>query len=101
MAKPRDLSQIGLKVLERDQANDDEQADDQPDSEKPSGTPTTKRKKIQVNEAVDDPHAIARIYLNKNCRHEDGLTLRFYKDEFFQWERSAYRPVPTKEINAA
>jgi putative DNA primase/helicase len=101
MAKPRDLSQIGLKVLEMDQGEDQEQYDVQRDSENPPAAATaTKTKKVKVNEAVDDPHAIARSYLNKKCRHEDGLTLRFYKDEFFQWERSAYRPVPTKEVNA-
>jgi P4 family phage/plasmid primase-like protien len=53
-----------------------------------------------VNEAVDDPHAVARLYLRKHCTHEAGLTIRFYKDEFARWERAAYRPVPTKEINA-
>ena len=61
-----------------------------------SSSATTKKKKVEVNEAVDDPHSVARVYVNKKCRHKDGLTLRFYKDEFLQWEQSAYRPAPTK-----
>jgi putative DNA primase/helicase len=65
----------------------------QPSSSGPNG-------EIEVNEAVDDPHRLARVYRNEQCTHTNGLTLRFYKDEYLRWDESAYRPVPTKEVNA-
>ena len=55
---------------------------------------------VKVNEAVDDPHSVARVFLDQDCQHPDGLKLRFYKDEFMWWGGAAYRPLPVKEVNA-
>jgi putative DNA primase/helicase len=55
----------------------------------------------QVREAADDPHRLARLYLDQHCRHADGLTLRFYREEWHRWYGSAYRTVPEKELRAA
>ncbi len=93
---------FGWRVVERDQEHE-KQEDDGQEQEQPSEPatqPAGKPQKVEVNEAVDDPHSIARIYLRKHCTHPDGLMLRFYKDEFLRWEGAAYRPVPTKEVNA-
>lgn len=66
----------------------------------PAWTPTAKAPEIEVNEAVDDPHRLARLYRDQWCQHHDGLKLRFYRDEYVRWDGSAYRPEPPKEINA-
>jgi len=49
------------------------------------------------NEADDDPHRLARIYL-KRVDHPDGLTLRFWREEWHRWDRTAYRVAPDKEV---
>ena len=53
----------------------------------------------EVNEAADDPHRLARIYLDKHCKHKGRRTLVFYRGEFHRWENSAYRPVSDQELN--
>jgi hypothetical protein len=35
-------------------------------------------------ESPDDPHRLARLYLEQHCRHSDGLTWRFWREE---WHR--------------
>jgi putative DNA primase/helicase len=55
---------------------------------------------VEVNEAVDDPHRLARLYLADRCHHPDGPTVRYYRGEYVGWDGSAYRPRPTKEVNA-
>jgi putative DNA primase/helicase len=72
----------------------------------PEWTPPVEPIEIEVNEAIDDPHRLARLYRDERCRHRDGLlhhdglTLRFYRDEYVRWDGSAYRPEPAKEVNA-
>ena len=41
-------------------------------------------KGLTPNEAADDPHRLARLYIGERCRHDDGLTLRFWREE---WHR--------------
>jgi putative DNA primase/helicase len=56
---------------------------------------------VQPNEAIDDPHRLARLYICERCEHaDDGLTLRFYRDEWNRWDGCAYRIVPEKELRA-
>jgi putative DNA primase/helicase len=55
---------------------------------------------VQPHEAPDDPHRLARLYLDSHCKHPDGLTLRVWQGEFLHWHGS-YRGVAEKEINAA
>ncbi|WP_422930876.1 DNA primase family protein [Singulisphaera sp. PoT] len=51
------------------------------------------------NEAVDDPHRLARVYRDRECSHPDGLTLRSWQGEWIRWN-GAYRPVTDKDVNA-
>jgi putative DNA primase/helicase len=53
----------------------------------------------EVSEAEDDPHRLARIYIDQHCRHKDGLILRFWQSEWLRWD-GAYRPVPDKSLRA-
>jgi putative DNA primase/helicase len=55
----------------------------------------------QVRELPDDPHRLARLFIGESCQHADGLTLRFYREEWHRWDGSAYRTVPEKELRAA
>lgn len=52
-------------------------------------------------EADDDPHRLARVILGRYYTTPDGdLALRFYRDEWHQWEAGAYVRVPTSELRA-
>jgi putative DNA primase/helicase len=53
----------------------------------------------QVNEADDDPHRIARLYL-EGYRADGVSTLVFWRDEIHRWDgsRSLYRAVPDGEV---
>jgi hypothetical protein len=51
-----------------------------------------------ANEASDDPHRLARIFRDGECVHADGLTLRYHRGEFYQWDGSAYREVDNPEL---
>jgi putative DNA primase/helicase len=72
------------------------------DAERRGHTSSTKASTagITPNEAPDDPHRLARLYIAERCTHADGLTLRFWRDEWHQWDGSAYRVVPKKELRA-
>jgi putative DNA primase/helicase len=50
-------------------------------------------------EAVDDPHRLARLALRRD-EHEDGLGLRYWREEYHRWGGSSYRTVLDKEIRA-
>jgi hypothetical protein len=52
-----------------------------------------------VNEAVDDPHRLARLYLDDHA-HPDGRTLHWWREEWHRWDSSAYRVVKDKEVKA-
>lgn len=54
----------------------------------------------EPNEAPDDPHRLARGYLDESCRHADGLTLRFHADAWKRWDGSRYVEVPDAELRA-
>jgi putative DNA primase/helicase len=63
--------------------------------------PTPPEEVLQPNEAADDPHRLARLFMNTRCQHaEEGLTLRFHREEWHRWEVSAYRSLPEKELRA-
>ena len=70
----------------------DGQADDgQADGSEPQ--------RIYPSESPDDPSRLARLFLNTHCRHPDGLTLRFWQGEFFEWD-GAYRSILAEDIRA-
>ena len=52
------------------------------------------------NEAPDDPHRLARLYLEGQCGHEDGRILHFWQDGWHRWDGTAYRVVPDDEVRA-
>jgi putative DNA primase/helicase len=55
---------------------------------------------LTPNEAADDPHRLARLYVKERCEHGDGLTLRFWRDQYHRWDGRAYRVMPDKELRA-
>jgi P4 family phage/plasmid primase-like protien len=48
--------------------------------------------------AVDDPHRLARHFLNLRYRHGRLLTLRCWHDEWWAWSSEAYRLLPESEL---
>jgi P4 family phage/plasmid primase-like protien len=56
-------------------------------------------KDTQPEEADDDPHRLAAIYLER-FKHPDCLTLRFWRDGFHRWDTRAYVAVPIAELKA-
>jgi P4 family phage/plasmid primase-like protien len=51
-------------------------------------------------EAADDPHRLARLFVKERCEHADGLTLRFWREEWHRWDGTRYRVIPDVELNA-
>jgi putative DNA primase/helicase len=60
--------------------------------------PTPPEKGLKPNEAPDDPHRLARLFIGESCQHDDGLMLRFHREEWHRWDGSAYRILPDKEL---
>ena len=52
------------------------------------------------NEAADDPHRLARLFVQEHCQHQDGLILHCWRDEWHHWTGTAYEVVPEKEVRA-
>ncbi len=62
-----------------------------------------------ANEADDDPHRLARVFLWGHVRDltrtsakvpAEFLRLRYHKEEWIEYDGAAYRPAPPKEIRA-
>ena len=59
-------------------------------------------------EAVDDPHGLARWFLHKDelplgaapAIKPETLTLRYWREDFLQYDGQCYRTVPAKEVAA-
>ncbi len=58
---------------------------------------------ILANEAVDDPHRLARHYIERHCTdHATGLrTIVFWRGEFHVWRDRRYQRMADKEIKSA
>jgi putative DNA primase/helicase len=55
----------------------------------------------EVQEALDDPHRLARKYLWGDDRIKEGKSgLRFWREEWHRWNGNCYRIVPDAEIKA-
>jgi putative DNA primase/helicase len=70
----------------------------------PQGTAADGQALPPVNEAGalerdDDPHRLARLFLQDH-RVPQGLTLRFWREEWHRWDGRAYRKVEEKELRA-
>lgn len=53
-----------------------------------------------VIEAVDDPHRLARINLDRYAMRFEGATIRNWRDEWYVWKRNRYRKIPAGELEA-
>jgi putative DNA primase/helicase len=62
--------------------------------------PTPPESELTPNEASDDPHRLARLYIGERCEHRDGLTLRYWREQWHRWDGSAFRELPDDEIRA-
>ncbi len=51
-------------------------------------------------EEDDDPHRLARLFIDERCKHADGLTLRYWREQWWRWDGSAYREHPDAELRA-
>jgi putative DNA primase/helicase len=49
-------------------------------------------------EAVNDPHRLARSFLESECSHPDGPTLRYHNGLWYFWDGSAYREEPSDSL---
>ncbi len=53
------------------------------------------------NEAPDDPHRLARLFIEQRGTSPTGdITLRFWRDEWSIWDGAAYRVTPPGELKA-
>ena len=59
---------------------------------------TPPEKPLTPLESADDPHRLARLFIAESCQHAEGLTLRFWREEWHHWDGSAYRILPDKEL---
>jgi putative DNA primase/helicase len=55
---------------------------------------------LRPNEAQDDPHRLARSFLNHKCSHDDGYTLRHWREQWHRWDGTAYRTLSEIELRA-
>jgi putative DNA primase/helicase len=62
--------------------------------------PTLPEKGLTPLEAADDPHRLARLFIRERYQHPDGLILRYWQEEWYRWDGSAYRILPEKELRA-
>ncbi len=62
--------------------------------------PKPPKKGLTPNEAADDPHRLARLFIDARCQHADGLTLCFWREQYHRWDGSAYRELPDAELRA-
>jgi putative DNA primase/helicase len=53
----------------------------------------------EINEAADDPHRLARLYVD-DYRVNGDPALVYWREEHHRWDGRAYRPVPPKEVRA-
>ncbi len=64
------------------------------------GTPIVKKNlSSKANKAMNDPHRLARIYLRRYS-HQDGCTLRYWNQEWYEWNGSHYRIRLREEIRS-
>jgi P4 family phage/plasmid primase-like protien len=52
-------------------------------------------------EAITDPHRLARCYREQRAAHPDRCTLTFFQEFFWSWNGSRWRMLSDKEMEAA
>jgi len=63
------------------------------------GSTSTAHTGDQPNESETDPHRLARIFAHQS-QHADGLTLRYWRENYYQWKGAAYKPLDQAESRA-
>lgn len=54
---------------------------------------------FEVNEAPDDPHRLARVYVEKYATSKSGLTtIRRWREEWHRWDGGQYRPQQEEDV---
>lgn len=48
-----------------------------------------------------NPARLARLYLADRHAHQDGLTLRYWRAEWYRWDGSSYQPITDKDLRAS
>jgi putative DNA primase/helicase len=99
----RDVARQGFGSMADGRAARTRQAD-RPNGEAPPPPPTPPATpgvadgERPAHEAADDPHRLARLFLQRH-RHPRGLsTLRRWRQEWHEWKAGAYRPVKDEAI---
>lgn len=64
------------------------------------GTPAIAAVPLDLIEADDDPHRLARVNLERYATRSNGRTLKYWRDEWYVWKRNAYRKITEKEFRA-
>jgi putative DNA primase/helicase len=74
-------------------------AEDEPPTNGAGPIPFQRPAALQVREAEDDPHRLARLFLRDHVADKTS-TLRWWRDEWLRWEGHCYRALPDKELRA-
>lgn len=53
-----------------------------------------------INELPDDPNRLARINLERYAAATGGRTIRYWREEWYVWRKTAYRKIPEKELRS-
>ncbi len=48
-----------------------------------------------------NPARLARLFLANQYSHQDGLTLRYWRAEWFRWDGSSYQGISDKDLKAS
>ena len=65
-----------------------------------NGHAATSEKPLLPVESFDDPTRLAKLYLAKGCERSDGLTLRYWREQWCRWDGTAYKVLPDSELRA-
>lgn len=55
---------------------------------------------MQVNEAVDDPHRLARVNLKRYAELTEGRTIKHWRSEWYTWKGNKYVKIEGDEFRA-
>jgi putative DNA primase/helicase len=115
LGEPRDLSEVGTEIKERLRQEKEYREQVQanlaavaslaaifPLAAVPPPSPTQGATQggQDISGAPDNPHRLARSFLWKFHQHADGLTLRYWRDEFYSWNGTHWHTVPRGDIIA-
>lgn len=71
------------------------------DVEERNSFPETPGQPQPVQEAVDDPHRLAGVYLDHRGKDDQGrVTIRFWRDQWWRWTGTHYRILETSDLRA-